>query len=113
MSEDFVAIGALSAFNDGAPHKVTIGETDVAVAVVDGEVYAVNDLCTHSEVSLSEGDLSGCYLECWLHGSAFNLKTGAPQWPPATSPVATYSVRLGDESDPTIFVSLTHSRGDQ
>lgn len=113
MSDDFVSIGLLSQFNDGAPHKVSVGDTDVAVAVVEGEVYAINDLCTHSEVSLSEGDLSGCLLECWLHGSAFNLKTGEPLGPPATSPVATYAVRLGDQQDPEVFVSLTHSRGDQ
>ena len=43
-----------------------------AIAIVhaeDGAVYAIDDVCTHANVSLSEGELDGCHLECWLHGS--------------------------------------------
>ncbi len=57
-------------------------------------VYAVNDTCTHANVSLSEGEVDGCTIECWLHGSRFDLRTGEPTGPPATVPVATYPVKI-------------------
>ena len=59
-------------------------------------VHAVHDICTHANVSLSEGEVDGCTLECWLHGSRFNLATGVPSGPPATVPVAVYPVALVD-----------------
>ncbi|WP_286958734.1 non-heme iron oxygenase ferredoxin subunit [Arsenicicoccus sp. UBA7492] len=81
----------------------------VAAAEVDGvtialartgqrEFHAVNDTCTHANVSLSEGELDGCQLECWLHGSSFDVRSGEPNTPPATVPVAVYPVMLeGDD----------------
>ena len=44
--------------------------------------HALNDICTHADVSLSEGEVDGCTLECWLHGSRFDLRTGKPVRPP-------------------------------
>jgi 3-phenylpropionate/trans-cinnamate dioxygenase ferredoxin subunit len=67
-------------------------------------VHAVHDICTHANVSLSEGELDGCTLECWLHGSRFDLHTGAPSGPPATVPVAVYPVALIDGA---VYVSTT------
>ncbi|MCM1012472.1 MULTISPECIES: non-heme iron oxygenase ferredoxin subunit [unclassified Brevibacterium] len=55
-----------------------------------GVVHAIDDLCTHGEVSLAEGDVEGCAIECWLHGSQFDLNTGQPLSPPAFEPVAVY-----------------------
>ena len=54
----------------------------------DGEVYAVDDVCSHAEVALSEGEVDGCTIECWLHGSRFDLRTGKPTGcrPPSRSP---------------------------
>ena len=72
----------------------------VAVAVVhdaDGDWHAVSDICSHGQVSLSEGDVYGCTLECWLHGSSFDLRTGAPLALPATRPVPVYPVTLDGE----------------
>jgi 3-phenylpropionate/trans-cinnamate dioxygenase ferredoxin subunit len=66
-------------------------------------VYAVNDRCTHANVSLSEGEVDGCTIECWLHGSRFDLRTGEPTGPPATVPVATYPVKI-ESGD--VFVSV-------
>jgi 3-phenylpropionate/trans-cinnamate dioxygenase ferredoxin subunit len=64
----------------------------------DGSVHAVDDTCSHANVSLSEGELEGCTLECWLHGSRFDLRTGDPSGPPATAPVAVYPVKFdGDD----------------
>ncbi|GAB2975741.1 MAG TPA: non-heme iron oxygenase ferredoxin subunit [Actinotalea caeni] len=73
----------------------------VEVALVraeDGEYYAINDVCSHGQVSLSEGEVEGTTLECWLHGSTFDLRTGRPTGLPATRPVPTYPVTYdGDD----------------
>jgi len=74
--------------------------TDVPVAVVrtgDGDFYAINDVCSHGEVSLSEGEVDGCELECWAHGGRFDLRTGAATELPAMDPVPAYSVRIDGE----------------
>lgn len=77
--------------------KFVIG--GVAVAVVKdsaGEVYAIGDVCTHGDISLSEGFVEGQTLECWAHGSKFDLCTGKPLNLPAYEPVPVFSVELID-----------------
>lgn len=72
----------------------------VAVCLVrtGGQVYAVHDECTHASIPLSEGEVDEGTIECWLHGSRFDLATGAVLNLPATEPVATYPVRVvGDD----------------
>ena len=78
---------------------VEVNGTVIAIAREEnGHVHAVNDTCTHANVSLSEGELDGCTLECWLHGSRFDMVTGEPSGPPATIPVAVYPVKIdGDD----------------
>ncbi|MDR1800006.1 MAG: non-heme iron oxygenase ferredoxin subunit [Bifidobacteriaceae bacterium] len=69
----------------------------VAVAHTrDDRWYAIGDLCSHGPVRLSEGALEGCNVECWSHGSRFDLATGQPVNFPATDPVPTYPVGLQD-----------------
>jgi 3-phenylpropionate/trans-cinnamate dioxygenase ferredoxin component len=83
----------------------------VPVAVVhadDDNVYAVHDECSHAAVALSEGEIDGCTLECWLHGSRFDLRTGEPTGLPATEPVPVYPVEIRDGD---VYVSLTSSNG--
>jgi 3-phenylpropionate/trans-cinnamate dioxygenase ferredoxin subunit len=75
---------------------VTIGAYDVAVARNGDEVFALQDLCSHAAVALSEGEVANCTIECWLHGSTFDLRTGKPTTFPATEPVATFPVELRD-----------------
>jgi 3-phenylpropionate/trans-cinnamate dioxygenase ferredoxin subunit len=81
--------GAIRVVLDGVP---------VCVARSGGEVFAINDICSHADVSLSEGDVEDGHIECWLHGSTFDLRTGKPTGLPATKPVATYPVTVeGDD----------------
>jgi 3-phenylpropionate/trans-cinnamate dioxygenase ferredoxin subunit/ethylbenzene dioxygenase ferredoxin subunit len=68
----------------------------IAVFNADGELFAINDRCTHEKASLSDGFLEGCTIECPLHASLFDLRTGVPDGPPATVAVATYPVRIED-----------------
>jgi 3-phenylpropionate/trans-cinnamate dioxygenase ferredoxin component len=81
----------------GATLAVEVEGTNVAV-VRDGEDwYAIDDECSHAAIPLSEGDVEGCEIECWLHGSRFDLRTGKPSGPPATEPVAVYPVKVEGE----------------
>ena len=71
----------------------------VEVALVrdeDGEFHAISDICSHGQVSLSDGEVDGCTIECWLHGSTFDLRSGAPLALPATQPVPVYPVSIVD-----------------
>ncbi|MCX4471152.1 Ferredoxin CarAc [Micromonospora sp. MW-13] len=94
--------------------KGTVISADVdgtQIALVHGEddqFYAVHDECSHAAVALSEGEVEGCTLECWLHGSRFDLRTGEPTGLPATEPVPVYPVEVRDGD---IYVSLTPSNG--
>ena len=77
---------------------VEVAGTPVAVVRAGGEVFALRDVCSHEEVPLSEGDVYDHTIECWLHGSCFDLRSGKPTGPPATKPVATYPVKIdGDD----------------
>ena len=84
----------------------------VAIALVldsSGEVHAIGDVCTHGDISLSEGFVDGESLECWAHGSAFSLRTGRPLNLPAYEPVPVYAVVIdGDDVliDPTILKEI-------
>jgi 3-phenylpropionate/trans-cinnamate dioxygenase ferredoxin subunit len=81
--------GAIRVMLDGKP---------VCIARSEGEVFAISDICSHADVALSEGDVEDGTVECWLHGSKFDLRTGAPTGLPATKPVATYPVTVeGDD----------------
>ena len=73
---------------------VTIGDYDVAVARNGDEVFALQNVCSHAEVALSEGEVADCQIECWLHGSMFDLRTGKPTNLPATEPVATFPIEV-------------------
>ncbi|GGQ67189.1 bifunctional 3-phenylpropionate/cinnamic acid dioxygenase ferredoxin subunit [Streptomyces flaveolus] len=62
----------------------------------DGELYAIDDTCTHQDASLSEGWLEGCLVECPLHAASFDLRTGLPTCLPARRPVRTHRVSVDD-----------------
>ena len=59
------------------PLGVTVDDHEVAVARQGDEFFAVEDTCSHAAVALSEGDVEDCTIECWLHGSRFDLRTGS------------------------------------
>ncbi|CUR61951.1 ferredoxin containing (2Fe-2S) Rieske domain [metagenome] len=71
---------------------VTLGDLEIVVARDGDEVFALQNECSHAAVALSEGEVADCQIECWLHGSMFDLRTGKPTNLPATEPVATFPV---------------------
>jgi 3-phenylpropionate/trans-cinnamate dioxygenase ferredoxin subunit len=86
---------------------VTVDDTPLAVAHCDDDTFhAVHDECSHASIPLSEGEVDGCTLECWLHGSRFDLRTGKPTGPPATEPVPVYPVEVRDGD---IYVNLENT----
>ena len=87
---------------------VDVGDLTVAIARDGDEVYALQDLCSHAAVALSEGEVADCQIECWLHGSRFDLRTGKPTGLPATEPVATFPVEVReDPAGATVYVDIT------
>ncbi|WP_327046293.1 non-heme iron oxygenase ferredoxin subunit [Microbispora sp. NBC_01189] len=89
---------------DGGVVGLEVGDTPVALVRTGGEVFALHDVCSHAEVRLSEGEVYDHTLECWLHGSCFDLRSGKPTGPPATRPVTVYRVKIeGDD----VYVSLS------
>ena len=71
-----------------------IDEPPIAVFNVNGTLFAIGDICTHAEASLSEGHIDGDTVECPLHGACFDLRTGEALTPPAIDPVQTFAVVL-------------------
>ncbi|MEY4348558.1 MAG: hypothetical protein RIS43_977 [Actinomycetota bacterium] len=91
----------------GTIKKFDIDGLEIALAHTAEGFFAIEDTCTHAEVSLSEGELSDCAIECWMHGAKFDLRTGEALTPPATVPVKTFPidiVDLGDVSEVRIKV---------
>ena len=82
----------LEALPPGASFRLD-GENPIAVFRTDnGEIFAIDDTCTHQDASLSDGWLDGCEVECPLHSSRFDLRTGEVDAPPAKRPVRTHRV---------------------
>ncbi|MGP4003665.1 non-heme iron oxygenase ferredoxin subunit [Streptomyces sp. 8N706] len=108
MSEAFVRVCALDELEEDTPKRVELDGTPVSLVRTDGDVFAINDICSHANVSLSEGEVEDCTIECWLHGSRFDLRTGKPSGLPATRPVPVYPVKIeGDGPDASVLVSVT------
>ena len=93
----FEEVARLADVPPGKTLRVMVGGRAILLANVEGTVYAVDDLCTHEDSSLSLGCLKGEFVSCTLHGSRFSVRTGEPQEPPATEPLRTYPVRVRGE----------------
>ncbi len=75
---------------------ISLSDKQIALFNHEGEYYALDDMCSHAEASLSEGDVYDCKVECPLHGAEFDLKTGDAVTLPATKPVNKYKVNVED-----------------
>ena len=94
---DLAGESAISVELDGVP---------VCLAKTEGEIFAIYDVCSHADVPLSEGDVCEGTVECWLHGSRFDLRTGKPTGMPATEPVPVYPVKIEDDD---VLVAIEES----
>lgn len=95
---EFETVAKTSDLAPGEMMYVEVGDEPVCLINLDGGFYAISDICTHEEASLSDGEISGGEIECPLHGGAFDIRTGAPVAFPVVVPVETFAVRVvGDE----------------
>jgi 3-phenylpropionate/trans-cinnamate dioxygenase ferredoxin component len=90
-----IRVCALADLSPGESTRV-VAHVPVAVFNADGELFAIDDTCTHQDASLSEGWLEDCLIECPLHAACFDLRTGKPTGPPAKRSVRTYDVLVND-----------------
>ena len=104
LGTDFQRACAVDDVEDGSAVRVVIDGIPIAVVRSAGEVYAIHDVCSHANVALSEGEIEDQTIECWLHGSRFDLRTGRPTGLPATKPIAVYPVTV--EGD-TVLADLS------
>jgi 3-phenylpropionate/trans-cinnamate dioxygenase ferredoxin subunit len=93
----------LSDLPENAAIAVEVDGTEVALVRTSEKVFAIRDVCSHAEVALSEGEVTfddqgTPEIECWLHGSTFNLRNGHPVILPATEPVAVYPVTVDGDA---------------
>lgn len=106
MSEtsQFVKVCAVADLPDQGAVAVEVNGSPIAIVRTQGEVFAVRDVCSHDELTLSDGDVYDYTIECPAHGSCFDVRTGAvTQWP-ARDPVITYPAKVEDGH---VLVSLT------
>jgi 3-phenylpropionate/trans-cinnamate dioxygenase ferredoxin subunit len=89
---------SLAALTEGKPLRIEKNGESICVTQVGSEVFAISDTCSHSEASLSEGDIEGFKIECWLHGAEFDVRTGEALTPPAVAPVKSYPVTIDGDS---------------
>jgi len=107
MMSNFVVACDLAEIPVDRPLALVVGGIKLAFVKDGDDIYAIHDACSHADVALSEGEVSGCMIECWLHGSQFDLRTGRPSSLPAIDPVPIYATRItGDPQAPVVEVCL-------
>ncbi|MFM0336151.1 anthranilate 1,2-dioxygenase ferredoxin subunit AndAb [Paraburkholderia fungorum] len=87
-------VGTEEDFSEAEPAQVVVDQQPVAVFRVDGEWFALHDLCSHGHARLSEGFVENGCIECPLHQGLIDLRTGGPCSAPITEPVRTYPIRV-------------------
>lgn len=104
-----IQICKLAELKDSDPMLVRVAGEDVVVVRQGDEVFALSDACSHADVSLASGEVEDGAIECWLHGSRFDLRTGQPSGPPAYEAVPTYptSIKPDATGDDTVWVSVS------
>ena len=90
----FVKVAEVGEISPGEMKVVEVGEAQILLVNVEGNIHACDDICSHAYASLSEGDLNGEEIECPLHGSAFNVITGEALTPPAEDSIRVFEVRI-------------------
>lgn len=104
MAQDFARVASIDDIPVGGMLAVDMDGEQVLLVNIEGNIYAVEGTCPHAGAPLSEGFLEDGSVECPLHGSLFDIKTGAVETPPANDDLTVYQVRVDEGS---IFISRT------
>jgi 3-phenylpropionate/trans-cinnamate dioxygenase ferredoxin subunit len=97
MADEFVLAAKLSDVKEGEITPLMIDETPVALTMVNGQIHAFGDICTHDDGPLAEGHIEDDCVVCPRHGAHFNLFSGKPTFPAVTK-IPIYETKIeGDE----------------
>ena len=102
---DLQRAAALDEVPENGALAVEVDGVEIALVRTADEVFAIHDECSHASIPLSEGEVEGCEIECWLHGSMFDLRTGKPTNLPATEPVNIYPCKVDGDA---VYVDVHH-----
>jgi 3-phenylpropionate/trans-cinnamate dioxygenase ferredoxin component len=91
---EFVKVARTEEIRPGQAKLIDVKGKQIALFNVDGEFFALDNMCTHEEASLAEGEISGHEVTCPLHGAKFDIRSGEVLGPPAYDDVASYTVRV-------------------
>ena len=91
---DWIRVCATSELLPGEYRVAYDGDTPIAVFNIDGDLYAIEDICTHDGGELTGGDVDGAVIVCPRHGARFSITTGEVLSPPAYEDVPTFPVRV-------------------
>jgi nitrite reductase/ring-hydroxylating ferredoxin subunit len=98
VSEDFVKIAESKDIEPSSMKAVDVAGEKVCIINIEGNYYAIGNVCTHMGGPLNEGTLQGFEVECPWHGSKFDVRSGQPTKPPARQPVSSYEVKVQDNN---------------
>jgi 3-phenylpropionate/trans-cinnamate dioxygenase ferredoxin component len=90
----WVKVAQVGELAPGEKKQLDLDGVEVALFNVDGEYYAIEDVCTHDGAPLAHGRFRGEEITCPRHGARFNVKTGAALCMPAFEPVETYQLKI-------------------
>lgn len=97
MSEvTFHKVATTSDLDEDEAMQIVVEGKEIALINRGGELFALDDICTHAYASMSDGYIEGDCIECPLHGAQFDIKTGKAVTPPATEDLASYGVKVED-----------------
>ena len=96
-------VAAVSELTEGFPMGVSVAGYEVCLLAWQGKIFAIDDVCSHAEATLSDGEQQGPILECPRHGGQFDIRTGRAVHYPAFAPVATYPTKIEEGA---IYVDL-------
>jgi nitrite reductase/ring-hydroxylating ferredoxin subunit len=94
----------VSAVPEGEARGFTVARQEIVLCNVDGEIYALQGICTHEELPLDGGEVEDGVLTCEWHGAQFDVRSGAVCSPPASVPLRGYDTRVDEEG--RVFVTL-------
>ena len=96
QSEGWVRVMPEAEVEEGSIYGFEVDGEERILTCVNGKLCALDGICTHEYAELVEGEVEDDVIWCPLHGSGFNVETGAVTNLPATAPLATYDVRVED-----------------
>lgn len=99
-------VAPVAAVTEGCPFKALVSGVELGLYKIDGELFAIDDICTHAHALLTEGYLDGYIIECPLHGGCFDVRNGRGQGLPITADVRSYPVKIEGDA---IYVAIDRS----